>query len=65
MRKRLATAYYELTDSRIGCTWTRKHEAIQAAKKHGASGVYRVTYPRVGSEMTGTARAIIWRAEGR
>jgi len=65
MRKRLAAAHYELIDRRPGYTWTRKREAIREAKKNGAAGVYRVTYPRVGSETTGTARTIIWRGEGR
>lgn len=63
MRKRLASAYYELIDRMIGCTWTRRRDAIREAKETGAAGVYRVHYPRVGTVRIGTAREIIWRPQ--
>ena len=63
MKKRLASAHYELIDRMIGCTWTRRRDAIREAKETGAAGVYRVHYPRVGTVRTGTAREIIWRPQ--
>lgn len=60
--RRRASHHYELSDRRTGMTWTRRREAIRAARMSGASAVYVVRYPRVGRIATGTARTIVWRA---
>ena len=57
-------AHYELTDRRIGMTWSSKAEAIKAARAAGASSVQRVQHTRVGRVGTGTARTIVWSARG-
>lgn len=61
--RRLASHHYELSDRRIGITWTRRREAIKEARMFGASAVYLVRYPHVGRIATGTARTIVWGAE--
>lgn len=58
--RRRASHHYELSDRRTGMTWTRRREAIRAARMSGASAVYVVRYPRVGRIATGTARTIVW-----